>query len=226
MAAIGQMAAGIAHEIRNPLFGISSTAQILAKECCAQENLRELSEAMLSEINRLKKLVDDLLLYARPRRVERAPTNPRKIFEALVDLQSSLIASKHLKLSSRFEPFDETVNVDGVQIRQVLLNLLLNALQAAPDGGQATTHSVIDPSGWTFTITNDGPPIPSANLARVFEPFFSTKRDGSGLGLSVCRRIIEEHDGSIGCESSPSIGTRFTFRIPPEAALTSPPNPV
>lgn len=229
MAAVGAMAAAVAHEIRNPLFGISSVAQILARETKHDPELCELGDSMLVEITRLNKLLENLLLYSRPKRLELSPTDPRHICSELLEFHGALLSSKNLRIDSEFEPTSSEIMIDPTQIRQVLLNLCLNAMQASPEGGiiHVRSHVTTTPKvEWTFEINNSGEVIERKNLPLVFQPFFSTKKDGFGLGLAVCRKIVEEHGGTIHCASDTKDGTTIRFAIPLRAALTQEANSV
>ncbi|MFH1018289.1 MAG: PAS domain S-box protein [Pseudomonadota bacterium] len=215
MAAIGSMAAGIAHEIRNPLFGISSVAQILSREIADKPQLAELANSMLEEIERLNKLLRNLLMYTRPSRLELEDARPKDLIEQVLTLNAENIKSQGIRVNREFKPEEAQVRVDPSQIRQVILNLCLNAVQASPLGSVIEIKSTVTgEKGWTFQIHNDGEPIDLRNLSRIFEPFFSTKREGSGLGLSVCKKLIVDHGGTIECASSREEGTTFTFTIP------------
>ncbi len=227
MAAIGQMAAGIAHEIRNPLFGISSATQILGAHCQEIKELKELSSASLVEIARLKKLVDELLLFSKPSSLEKTEIFPEKLYESILQLHSPLLDQKRIRIEAKFEPESSSIFADEEKIKQVLLNLFLNAIQASNRGDRIHVHSQIEKEGaWRFEIFNPGEWIPKKLLKRVFEPFVSTKKEGSGLGLAVCRKVIEEHGGTLKCTSSAEDGTTFTFHIPSDVALTTPSKPV
>jgi PAS domain S-box-containing protein len=220
MATLGSMAAAIAHEIRNPLFGISAVAQILSREASHRPELKELGDSMLSEIERLNKMLKDLLLYSRPRRLEIAPTNVKLLFQEFLERQEALMKELDLTVDASFEPNEAEILVDPLQIRQVILNLCLNAFQASPPKKNITVRSKVMPEfGWLFTVHNYGDPISPANMTRIFDPFFSTKAEGSGLGLSICRKIIEDHEGTIDCNSSASDGTQFIVRIPLKGQL-------
>jgi PAS domain S-box-containing protein len=215
MAAVGTMAAGIAHEIRNPLFGISSVAQILVREAHDKPSIQELGESMLSEIGRLNRLLKDLLTFTRPRRMESSHFFPQELFEEFANLHKNLKTEKRVRFDTVFEPPQTQAFADRDQIQQVIFNLGINALQAAPEGSTIRVRSEIKPKAfWSFQIQNGGDPIPGGALSTIFEPFYSTKAEGSGLGLSVCKKIIEDHQGTLWCESSSSGGTQFTFRIP------------
>jgi PAS domain S-box-containing protein len=223
MAAIGEMAANMAHEIRNPLFAISSTAQVLAREPDATGETRELADSMFGEIVRLNQLLEQMLLYAKPARIDRTATNPKTLFGELVEFHRADAEEKSLRLKTDFAPPEGSVPVDPLQMKQVLRNLYLNAVQASPPGGTVEIQSRIEPDAgkWLFKITNGGEPIDPVTMSSIFKPFFSTKREGVGLGLSICRKIVEAHGGNIQCKSGPGERITFEFEIPLRAALTN-----
>ena len=227
MAAVGTLASAIAHELRNPLFGISSIAQILANETSENPSVRELADSMLSEINRLNRLLENLLLYARPRRLEISTIDVKSLCEEILERNKVYLTSKKVKADLVVQPARLKIRGDGSQIRQVLLNLILNAAQASPTGGTIRIQTSLKWKVWTFEITNGGPEIEEDLRTKIFEPFFSTKKEGTGLGLAVCKKIVEEHGGVIRCESEKSDGTRFIVEVPQrEGSLTTPSNPV
>ncbi len=218
MATLGQMAAGIAHEIRNPLFGISSVAQILSDELPEDKKLNELFQLMLHEIDRLKKLLGDLLLYARPSRPKLQPVYLKNLWGEIETLHRQSIAEKKITLHVEFQNAEEEILTDSDQLRQVLTNLHLNALQTSPEGGTVTIKSRStwngDHGDWNLSIHNDGEPISPENMPRIFEPFFSTRKEGSGLGLAICRTIVRDLGGTIRAESTEASGTTFSITIP------------
>jgi len=215
MAGIGTMAAGIAHEIRNPLFGISSVAQLLVREVQGNQEIEQLGKSMLEEIARLNRMLKNLLLYARPKKAEFVEVRPNDLIEEFLNLYEPIRKEKQLRFNVRHLPLKAVVKADRDQMRQVVLNLVLNAIQAAPEGSSIEIVSKItSEKQWEFTIHNLGDPIPHEHLNTIFEPFFSTKTDGSGLGLSVCKKVIDDHLGRLWCDSSLENGTSFTFQIP------------
>ncbi|MBI4842249.1 MAG: response regulator [candidate division NC10 bacterium] len=237
LAAIGEVAAGVAHEIRNPLFGISSVAQILMTEVKFDPVHQELLAAMQSEIKRLNSLVEDLLNYGRPANLQRAPQLLEQIWEEILGLAKEELAGAKVHIAREIAGGVPPVLADGNQLRQVFLNLLKNAIQATPPGGRITirVHRVRrsalpapvqrsltllagdgDPSREyvASAVTDTGVGIPAADLDRVFDLFFTTKSTGSGLGLAICRRIVEDHGGAIGVESAEQAGSTFTIALP------------
>ncbi len=216
MAAIGRMAAGIAHEIRNPLFGISTVAQILMQEASEKPEVRELARSMLEEIERLKNLLSDLLLYAKRRQLSYSATSPKHLCEEIFKIHEPMFASRNLKVLSCYSPEEAEVRIDVDQIRQVLHNLCLNAIQSASEDSTIEIDSRVEPKPrrWIFRVTNFGELIPPENLPYIFEPFFTTKSEGTGLGLAISRGIIEDHGGTLSVTSNPRNGTTFMFSIP------------
>jgi PAS domain S-box-containing protein len=237
LAAIGEVAAGVAHEIRNPLFGISSVAQILKTEVTFDPVHQELLAAMQAEIKRLNSMVEDLLDYGRPTKLERAPQAVDQIWDEILGLAREELAEAKVVFTRVVADALPPVLADGNKLRQVFLNLLKNAIQATPPGGHITirlhrtAHSALpapvqhslalqagdgDPSREyvASVVADTGHGIPAADLDRVFDLFFTTKSTGSGLGLAICRRIVEDHGGAIGIESTERVGTTVTVAFP------------
>lgn len=235
LATIGEVAAKMAHEIKNPLAGISYVAQILKREIRFEPSHRELVEAMFSEINRLNALIEDLLLYGRPARLALAPQDVQKIWEEIVHLSKEQLDARHLTLVWDLDPAVPTVALDGNRMRQVFLNLLKNAMDATSPGGRITLRTRLvaasrgaggggngraaapppGESGWVEIVVEDtGQGIPEGERDRIFELFYTTKPSGSGLGLPICRRIVEEHGGTIHVAGQPAGGSAFIVRLP------------
>ncbi len=221
LATIGEVAAKMAHEIKNPLAGISYVAQILKREVSFEPSHRELVQAMFSEINRLNGLIEDLLLYGRPTRLALAPQDLHKIWEDIVHLSKEELDARSLALAWDLDPAVPPIALDGNRMRQVFLNLLKNAIEATPAGGRIVvrTRHAAAPSGgadgWVeIGIEDTGQGIAEQDRDRIFELFYTTKPSGSGLGLPICRRIVEEHGGIISVGSRPGAGGIFTIRLP------------
>jgi PAS domain S-box-containing protein len=240
LAAIGQVAAGVAHEIRNPLFGITSVAQILANEVDFTPAHRELVTAMLSEGRRLNALVNDLLLYGRPSSLHRRPVDLGQIWDEILGLQREELQAKGLTLRREVPPGFPAVPVDADKMKQVFLNLLKNAQEATTAGGTITVALRLRPvqagrrrgaggrAGFAEVALSDtGIGIPAADRERIFDLFFTTKPGGSGLGLPICRRIVEDHGGRILVDSKEGEASTFTVLLPlePSGNRESPQNP-
>ena len=219
LAAVGRLAAGIAHEIRNPLAAISGSIELLAQGQSAdtgREN-KELMGIVLTEVSRLNTLITDLLDFARPRSPE---TQPLDLSASLGEMLRVFEHDKHLD-GARVELVAGEpvwISADAGQLRQVMWNLLRNAAQASPPGAAITVEVDVDPSGGDkrarVKVRDRGPGIPPEHRAHIFEPFFSTKKGGTGLGLATVHRIVEEHHGQIEIEQPQDGGTAFTVRLP------------
>lgn len=237
LAAIGEVAAGVAHEIRNPLFGISSVAQILMTEVRFDPVHQELLAAMQAEIKRLNLLVEYLLHYSRPSKLQRTPQALEQIWDEILGMAREELAEAKVQVIRDIGGGLPAIPADGDKLHQVFLNLLKNAIQATLPGGRITIrlqracraslpetvqHSLElqagggQPSGEyvVSAVTDTGVGIPAADLDRVFDLFFTTKSTGSGLGLAICRRIVEDHGGAIDVQSTEREGTTVTVALP------------
>ena len=213
LAAIGELAARIAHEIRNPLASISGSVQLIAQGERIDERDRKLLDIVLRETERLNLLIRDFLDYARP---SQPVTTPVRLSHLLADLEALLRVDPRF---SRIEliiacPGEIVVPVDRNKFEQVFWNLLLNAAEALPEGGTVRIVGQQDDARVTVRVTDNGSGIPPEQLKKIFEPFFTTKQGGTGLGLATVYRIVEAHSGRIRVESSPGEGTTFTLQLP------------
>jgi signal transduction histidine kinase len=218
LEAIGEVAAGVAHELRNPLFGISSAAQLLRFRAREDPVVEKNVGRILREVERLNRIATELLEFGRPRSLSLKPADPDAIWDDVLENQRGRLESRSVQLQrTRAEP-PARCFVDVEQIAQVLVNVLFNAIDAAPEASDLTLVSATLPTGgWRCRLTNGGDPIPPDVLRRAFELFFSTKPGGTGIGLALCQRIVEEHHGSISLESGPEAGTTVTIALPPAA---------
>lgn len=215
LEAIGEVSAGIARELRNPLFGISSAAQLLRFRVRDDPVIEKNVGRILREVERLNGVVSSLLEYGRPAPLHVAPADPDAVWHNVLAAKRGLLESK--ALVARHQPADPraTCDVDAEQIAQVFVNVLSNAVDAAPEASDLILTSTILPgSGWRCRVHNEGPPISPEVLPRVFELFFTTKPGGSGVGLALCQRILDEHGGTIVLDSTADAGTTVTITLP------------
>ncbi len=217
-AAMGRVVAGVAHEIRNPLFGISSIGQIFERELRDPAH-RKLAGALLSETKRLNHLVEDLLIYGRPIKLSPAPCDLMALWEEVIGIHREELSRKSITLARDIAIAHLRAVLDANQIRQVFLNLLGNALDATPESGTITIRLLLEDRHLIFKIADTGEGIPPGNIDRVFDLFFTTKAKGTGLGLAICKKIVEDHGGTISIESgnrdgNEGRGATVTVRLP------------
>jgi len=222
LAALGGMAAVLAHEIRNPLGAIKGLAQFLGEKQAADPSQMEMTQTIAQEATRLERLVNDLLTYARPRPPDRQPTTlPGVLGEAL---RLVLPAAEAAGVVCRLDVPEEAPSIaaDPEQLQQLFGNLALNALQAMPKGGRLTVAvRSMDWKGGTrraveVAVDDTGAGIPEADVPRVFEPFYTTRTKGTGLGLAICKQIAEAHGGAIRVARTGPEGTTILVTLPVE----------
>ena len=213
--AIGEIAAGVAQQLRHPLFGISSAAQLLRYRMRDDPVIERNVGRILREVERLNGIVTSLLEYGRPAPAHFTPGDPDHVWEAALETQRGLLESKALILSHSPAHPRVTCDIDATHLAQAFVNVLANAVEAAPEGSDLSLVSTRLPSGeWRCRLRNDGPAIPSDILPHVFEMFVSGKPGSTGLGLALCQRIIDEHRGSVSIESTADAGTSLTIVLP------------
>jgi two-component system nitrogen regulation sensor histidine kinase GlnL len=230
LAAAGRMAVGLAHEIRNPLGAIRGAVQLLSRELDGDARLREYTEVLLKEVDRVNRIIEMLLDLGRPVQLRRVPLNLHQILERVTLLTEEVARTRGLALVRHYDPSLPPILGDEDRLLQVFHNLVGNALEATPSGGSITLttrvsrnplYGRIDVGAGQramveVRVADDGPGIPAEVRARIFDPFFTTKAKGLGLGLAICHRIIEEHRGVIKVESAPAPqrGTVVTCFLP------------
>jgi len=242
LATLGQLSAGVAHEIRNPLAGIGTSAQVLLRRFEPRDERARFVRVILDEVSRLDRIVTSLLQYARPRTPELMPSTLASCIERVLELSAESIAQAGVETEVEVAPRLGPVYIDADLITQVLLNVTLNAVQAMPKGGSLRyevrrvrrrrpprgpgrrASDARAPSrngaGWLVCqqvrVSDTGSGIARGVLAKLFDPFFSTKPQGTGLGLSISQTIMHEHGGSIEVASREGRGTTVLLNFPVE----------
>jgi PAS domain S-box-containing protein len=219
LATLGQVAAGIAHEIRNPLVGIGSTTSLLLDDTDDQDARRADLQLILQETKRLDRIVNQIIDYARPRELVTVPFDVAALVQEVIKMLDEPLAKRRVRATVTSRPSPLILQADRDQLKQVLLNVVQNAIDASADGqtievAVGVPDLAAEPSV-TLTVSDHGVGISAANLPHVFEPFFTSgKRQGTGLGLAICRNILEAHGGDITLESAPGEGTTVRMWIP------------
>jgi signal transduction histidine kinase len=219
LAAVGTLAAGLAHEVRNPLNSALLQLAVLDRRIHKGQDAEQLlavSRLVKDEIVRLDGLVGDFLEFARPRPLKLSTTAVNELVGGVLELVAVAAEEQHVDLKTELEPRAGSISVEPERLRQVLLNLLQNALDAMPEGGALTVRTrAPDPSGYVHIEVHDtGPGFPED--APVFDAFYTTKEKGTGLGLAIAHRIVSEHGGQIHVRSTPG-DTCFTIALPEQA---------
>jgi signal transduction histidine kinase len=213
-ATLGELATGLAHEIRNPLAGIAGVIEIVGRDLPATSPARAVVKDVRLEITRISRTLTDLLETARPRRPEVRRSNLNTTVEHAVMLARQQVLSRPIKIEMQQAPDLPEVEHDSDQIHQVLLNLLLNAVQAMEKTGTVNVE-IGSRDGYASVVVSDtGRGISPQNLPNIFRPFYTTKGDGTGLGLSLAHRIVEDHHGRIEVSSVVGKGSTFTVLLP------------
>jgi signal transduction histidine kinase/DNA-binding response OmpR family regulator len=214
LAALGRLAAGMAHEVNNPLQPVLNCLETAIEDV---ENAQPVDLESLrvaeSEVQRIKTIVSRLLDFSRPSNEERVPVNLHELIHEVLTLTNKQLERMQVSVEARLSPV-EPVMGSPTQLKQVLLNLVLNAMESMPGGGLITIETRADEKGTAILVEDSGSGIDEETMAQIFEPFYSTKGTGTGLGLSVSYGIIQGHGGCIEVESEPSKGSRFTVWLP------------
>ena len=210
------VAAAIAHELRTPVFGIASAAQLLRYRNTDDPLIERNLGRILRDAERLNVLIDALLEYGRPEPVRLAPADPDETWSAVIAAHRGPLESKALLVHHEPASPRASCALDGEQLAQAFGNLLANAIEAAPEGGDLTITSSVDDDGtWQSRLHNGGPPVPSEILPRLFEPLVTRKAGHAGIGLAVAHRIMGDHAGTVVIQSEDGSGTTAIVALPP-----------
>ncbi|RMG74383.1 MAG: sensor histidine kinase [Nitrospirae bacterium] len=214
MATLGELASAIAHEIKNPLAGISGAIQVLAEDFEQGDPRKETIEEVLREIERLDKTIRDLLNFSRPVDPKIIEVDLKSIIEKSLSLVKNQAQKQNIDITFRYDDNISMMNLDPQQIQQVFLNIILNAFHAMPDGGQLLIEAKNRGDHVEVAISDTGVGIRQEDLKRIFKPFFTTRHTGTGLGLPISSNIIEAHGGEIKVDSTPGLGSTFRIILP------------
>ncbi|MCK9229524.1 MAG: ATP-binding protein [Syntrophales bacterium] len=215
LASLGRMAAGVAHEIRNPLSSIKGFATYFRDRYPDVPEDQKTADIMISEVERLNRAIGQLLELSRPLRVRRSPVSPAFLVKTSLETISSRAGEQNVEIDRDLPEVDYTLEADADGLNQVLLNLYLNALDSMPSGGRLLVRLVRDGNfRTTLSVTDTGGGIEDADLPKIFDPYYTTKSTGTGLGLAIVHKIIEAHGGDIHVESTPGQGTTVSVTIP------------
>jgi two-component system sensor histidine kinase HydH len=218
LSAIGMLAASVAHEIRNPLVSVRTFAQLLPERLHDEEFCTSFRELALAEIDRISLLVNDLLAFARPSAPQIHAADINDILDQIRRLVDGETKKRSIEFRVNLDPSLPAIDVEEARIKQIFLNVVLNALHACSAGGAVTlaTRAVTRGAGSYFQVEvrDSGPGIPAEDIGRIFDPFFTTKAGGSGLGLFIARRIVQDHGGFIDVQSAPGAGAVFFVNFP------------
>ena len=216
LSALGRMAAGIAHEINNPLGGILLYGTNLIKKVPKEGPLYDSLEVIINETMRCKRIIQDLLEFSRDRPPSKIMGNINDTLEKAVGILENEFRLKHITVKKDLSGEIPEILLDSSQLQQVFVNILVNAVEAIQEGGTITiqTHMGKDRGRMIVEIADTGCGISAENRAKIFEPFFSTKSKGTGLGLAVSYGIVQNHQGNIGVTSEPGKGTCFSIEFP------------
>lgn len=232
MASLGMLSSGIAHEIRNPLAGIKAMAENMNEELDDDSSLREYTVRILRQVNRLDALLRSFFKYAKPARPDPKPVHIKSIVDEAVGLMQQKLLNLGIVVKQNYHPDLFLVFVDANQIQQVLINMILNSMQAMPDGGQINisarnaekdipqidrrkrTSALLSDKYIEIILADSGIGFDTSTREKIFTPFFTTKGTGTGLGLAIVYQIIREHGGQIEVESKVNIGTKFRILLP------------
>ena len=223
LVSLGKLASGIAHELRNPLAGIKTTAQALGEEMSGDDSRREYLNRITKEIDRLNDLLKTFFSFAKPQNLNLVHCHIKDIINEIIPFLIKEIADKGIRFIETYHPQLPKIQVDRTQMHQVFLNLFLNAIQAMPNGGELKIEAspILSTSVEGFkqnfikvVISDTGRGIPPHIVQKIFDPFFTTKPKGIGLGLSITYQIIKKHGGTVKVESQWEKGTSFIINLP------------
>lgn len=215
LASLGELAAGLAHEIKNPIAGIKGSLEIIKDRTSPSDPQREIFGEILKQTERIHLIIQDLLDYAKPKELAIQPVNPNLCVQEAIQMAGPQIQDKEIRIDFSGLDRDIVAHCDSEKIKSVILNLLINGIAAIEKTGVISiTLSLTPEQILQVDITDNGRGIKPEFQDKIFQPFFTTRKKGTGLGLSICKQIVEAHNGTLTVSSVPGEGSTFTIRIP------------
>ena len=214
LATVGELASGVAHEIKNPVVGISNGLDLILRRVQGDTALQPIAAEMVRQLKRIETAVRDLLSYARPPELRISATSPNEVVERALTLVEPGAGSRGVQIERAFQTDLPALAADAEMLGQAVVNLLLNAVEFSPSGESVRVVTEGDAREVRISVSDRGPGIAQEVLSQLFKPFFTTRHTGTGLGLPITRGIVERHGGRITVESQPGRGTEFTLHLP------------
>lgn len=215
LASLGEIAAGLAHEIKNPIAGMKGAIEIIYNKTDETDSSKEVYKEVLIQLDKIDQIIRDLLRFARPKEINIRLISLKDCVESAVKLAQMQVKNKDIQFHFSSSEKNMHARLDADKIQEVLLNLMLNSIGAIDKKGHITiTFGSENKKNLKITVTDDGTGINKDQLSQIFQPFFTTKSKGTGLGLSICKKIISAHSGTLGVESEEGKGTTFTILLP------------
>jgi signal transduction histidine kinase len=214
LSSMGEMAAGISHEIRNPLGIIRSSAELLKKKAAKVDPANTIPDIIVEEANRLNRIITDFINYAKPRSPNFAACRVEEVIDKNITFLEAQINEQGYVVKKNYQNSLPEIMADSTMLYQSFLNILINAMQAMPDGGRILIEVGAGDHLVTVHFDDEGQGIPHENLGKIWDPFFTTKEMGTGLGLGIVKNIVESHGGSIQIVNRPVRGARVTIELP------------
>ncbi len=214
LSSLGEMVAGVSHEIRNPLGIISSSAELLQKKMAPNDPMTKIPAIIIEESTRLNDIISDFLNYARPKAPNRFACRVEDVIDKNIRLLEPQIKAEGFKINTLFEEELPIIMADTDMLYQAFLNVFINAMQAMPDGGEITVKAKSTDNSLWIAVEDQGSGITDKAMEKIWDPFFTTKDKGTGLGLGIVKNIIEAHQGSVRIENRSEGGARVSIRLP------------
>ena len=216
LSSLGEMIAGVSHEIRNPLGIISSSAELLKKTMALDHPRAQIPDIIIEESTRLNNIITDFLNFARPQTPNRFPCRIQEVLAKNISFLSTQLLEKGYTIQTHVDDNLPVIRADADMLYQAFLNILINAMQAMPDGGQISVLAKARRDSLWLAFEDQGTGVAKEAMEKIWDPFFTTKEKGTGLGLGIVKNIIEAHEGQIRLDNLPEGGTRVSIRLPVE----------